>query len=52
MPYHEQFHTDNAVGEGKNETVFCTGAWMVWNGALVCCENTQFTVGHTHNKQD
>ena len=52
MPDHMRWHTDNAASEGKNITNFCLSAWLVWNGAFKSCDNTQFTVGHTHNKQD
>ena len=52
MPTHMRFHTDNASSEGKNITVFCFAAWLVWNDAFESCDNTQFVVGHTHNRQD
>jgi len=52
VPAHLVVHSDNASGEGKNQTVMKFCAWLVWRGMFETVTMTQFRVGHTHNVQD
>ena len=52
FPAHLVFQSDNAAGEGKNQTVMKFCAWLVWRGAFETVTMAQFRVGHTHNQQD
>ena len=52
VPVHLVVHSDNASGEGKNQTVMKFCAWLVWCGKFETVTMTQFRVGHTHNVQD
>ena len=48
VPTHLVVHSDNASGEGKNQTVMKFCAWLVWRGTFETVTMTQFRVGHTH----
>ena len=52
VPTQLVLHSDNASGEGKNQTVMQFCAWLVWCGKFETVTMTQFRVGHTHNVQD
>ena len=51
MPTHLVVHSDNASGDGKNQTVMQFCVWLVWRGIFETVTMTQFRVGHTHNTQ-
>lgn len=52
MPRHLRIHTDNATGEGKNQTVFYLASWMVKRKLFDSVTLSQFRVGHSHGKPD
>ncbi len=52
MPQNLHVHSDNASGEGKNQTMMKLLSWMVWKGLFKTAEMSMFRVGHSHNKQD
>ena len=52
FPAHLVIQSDNAAGEGKNQTVMQFCAWLVWKGSFEAVTMAQFRVGHTHNQQD
>ena len=52
IPCHLRIHTDNASGEGKNQTVFYLAAWMARRKLFQSVTLTQFRVGHSHGKPD
>ena len=52
MPRHLRLHTDNASGEGKNQTILYLAAWLVRRGLFDSVTLSQFRVGHSHGKPD
>lgn len=52
LPRHLRIHTDNATGEGKNQTVFYLASWMVRRKLFESVTLSQFRVGHSHGKID
>ena len=52
LPRHLVIQSDNAAGEGKNQTVMKFCAWLVWRGTFESVTMCMFRVGHTHNQQD
>jgi len=52
MPRHLIIQSDNAAGEGKNQTVMKFCACLVWRGTFASVTMAMFRVGHTHNQQD
>ena len=52
MPHHRRLHTDNASGEGKNQTILYLAAWLVRRGLFDSVTLSQFRVGHSHGKPD
>eukprot|EP00435_Cladocopium_sp_Y103_P047494 s156_g14.t1 len=52
IPRHLRVHTDNASGEGKNQTVFYLASWLVRRKLFDSVTLSQFRVGHSHGKPD
>ena len=52
MPCHLRLHTDNASGEGKNQTILYLAAWLVRRELFDSVTLSQFRVGHSHGKPD
>ena len=52
LPRNLRIHTDNASGEGKNQTVFYLASWMVKRRLFDSVTLSQFRVGHSHGKPD
>ena len=52
MPRHLRLHTDNASGEGKNQTILYLASWLVRRGMFDSVTLSQFRVGHSHGKPD
>lgn len=52
MPRHLRLHTDNASGEGKNQTIFYLSCWLLKRKLFDSVTLSQFRVGHSHGKPD
>lgn len=52
LPRHLRVHTDNASGEGKNQTMFYLSSWMLRRKLFDSVTLSQFRVGHSHGKPD
>ena len=52
MPLKIRMHTDNAAGEGKNNTVMHFCGQMTSSHCVSGVSLTMFRVGHSHDKQD
>lgn len=52
LPRHLRIHTDNASGEGKNQTMMYLAAWLCYRHLFDSVMLSQFRVGHSHGKPD